>query len=235
VIGVTLVGRLDPVPSASDRLGRRRDERRATAVTTVEGAGDRSTDREWPEAGDLPPDEELVRRIGQRDEDALRRLFRRYAARTNALAMRVLGQQVLAEEAVQDTFLSVWDNASTFDRGRGSVRSWLLGTVHHRAVDLVRREESQRRRAAVAVPDAPAEDPADQVVHDVSSLEEGSEVRAALEVLPFEQRRVIELMYFDGLTQSAIAERLSVPLGTVKSRTLLGMRKLRTSLAGMER
>jgi RNA polymerase sigma factor (sigma-70 family) len=204
-------------------------------VTTVEGAGDRATDRERSMTGSGPSDEELLDRIGQRDEEALRGLFRRYGARANALAMRVLGQPSLAEEAVQDAFLSVWDNATTFDGDRGSVRSWLLGTVHHRAVDLVRREESQRRRVAVVVPDPPAEDPAEQVLHDVTSMEEGSEVRAALEGLPIEQRRVIELMYYDGLTQSAIAERLSVPLGTVKSRSVLAMRRLRTDLTRLER
>jgi RNA polymerase sigma factor (sigma-70 family) len=185
--------------------------------------------------GSGPSDEELLDRIGQRDEEALRRLFRRHGARANALAMRVLGQPSLAEEAVQDAFLSVWDNAATFDGDRGSVRSWLLGTVHHRAVDLVRREESQRRRVAVVVPDPPAEDPAERVLHDVTAMEEGSEVRAALEGLPIEQRRVIELMYYGGLTQSAIAERLSVPLGTVKSRSVLAMRRLRTHLTRLER
>jgi RNA polymerase sigma-70 factor (ECF subfamily) len=136
---------------------------------------------------------------------------------------------------VQDAFLAVWRNAGAYDPGRGSVRAWLLGMVHNRAVDLVRRVESQRRRAQATVLEGTVDDPADRVVEDLGALEEGARVRAALSALPTEQRRVIELMYFGGLSQSTIAERLSTPLGTVKSRTLLGMRRLRGSLAEMER
>lgn len=186
------------------------------------------------EAAD-PKDRDLLDRIHHGDQDAFRRLFRRYAAQANALALRVLRQPFLAEEAVQDAFLTVWRHAGLHDPSRGSVRAWLMGVVHNRAVDLVRREESQRRRAEVTVLIQPAEDLADRVVNDLGALEEGALVRAALAALPAEQRRVIELMYFEGLSQSRIAERLSLPLGTVKSRTLLGMRRMRGSLAGMER
>jgi len=138
---------------------------------------------------------------------------------------------------VQEAFLAVWRNPGGYDQGRGSVKSWLMGMVHHRAVDAVRREESQRRRAEVAQANdvVVVEDPAESVVDALGVPEERKAVRAALEELPQEQRRVIELMYFEGLSQSRIAERLDLPLGTVKSRTLLGMRRLRTALAGMER
>jgi RNA polymerase sigma factor (sigma-70 family) len=109
--------------------------------------------------------------------------------------------------------------------------------VHHRAVDAVRREETQRRRAedAQATELVIAEDPADSVVEELGLPQERKAVRAALEELPAEQRQVIELMYFGGLSQSRIAERLALPLGTVKSRTLLGMRRLRGALIEMER
>ena len=182
-------------------------------------------------------DRELISRIRGGDEDAFKGLFRRYAPSARALAQRVVRQPNLAEEIVQETFLSIWENPDGYDSGRGSVRSWLMTTVHHRAVDAVRREEAHRRRADEAAGDTVifVQDPADQVVEEVGLPQERAAVLSALDGLPPEQRQVIELMYFDGLTQSKIADRLQLPLGTVKSRTLLGMRRLRTSLVGMER
>jgi RNA polymerase sigma-70 factor (ECF subfamily) len=180
-------------------------------------------------------DRDLLQRIGRGDDEAFRQLFRRYAAHANALALRVLRQPFLAEDAVQDAFVSIWRNAAAFDPGRGSVRAWLMGMVHNRAVDLVRREGSQRRRAELTVPEDAVPDPADHVVQDLGLAEERVKVRQALDGLPEDQRRVLELMYFDGLSQSRVAQRLSIPLGTVKSRALLGMRRLREGLAGMER
>jgi RNA polymerase sigma-70 factor (ECF subfamily) len=194
----------------------------------------RPADNETRETGD----HELVRMVAGGDERAFRWLFRRYAGVALALAARVTGARFLAEEAVQEAFAAAWQGARSYDPSRGSVRSWLMGMVHNRAVDLVRRETSQRRRAERAIVDPaedPAEDPADQVVADLGALREAERVRAALADLPPEQRRVIELMYFEGLSQSRVADRLSLPLGTVKSRTLLGMRRLRDALMGMER
>jgi RNA polymerase sigma-70 factor, ECF subfamily len=191
------------------------------------------------EAADLSEarDRDLMARVNRGDEEAFRGLYRRYAPTARALAMRIVRQSNLAEEIVQEAFLALWKNPQGYDRRRGSVRSWLMGMVHHRAVDLVRREEAHRRRAEAAIPgaDAADPDPAEQVAEDVDLPGERKAVRAALEDLPAEQRRVIELMYFDGLSQSTIAERLALPLGTVKSRTLLGMRRLRTALGGIER
>lgn len=183
-------------------------------------------------------DRDLVRRVAGGEDEAFRGLFRRYSPSAMALARRVVGQHFLAEEIVQEAFLALWRNPDGYDEERGSVKAWLMGMVHHRAVDLVRREESHRRRAEETPPDGTVvvpEDPAQQVVEEVGLPEERKAVRAALEDLPSEQREIIELMYFDGLSQTRIAERLSLPLGTVKSRTLLGMRKLRVALAGMER
>ncbi|HEV8565400.1 MAG TPA: sigma-70 family RNA polymerase sigma factor [Actinomycetota bacterium] len=182
-------------------------------------------------------DRDLVLRICGGDEEAFRGLFRLYAPAARALAQRVVRQSHLAEEIVQEAFLALWKNPKGYDQERGSVRSWLMGTVHHRAVDLVRREESYRRRAEESIPSVHETDPdpADTVTAELALPEERRAVRAALDQLPAEQRQVIELMYFDGLTQSRIAEKLDLPLGTVKSRTLLGMRRLRTALGGMER
>lgn len=182
-------------------------------------------------------DRELVDRVRRRDEEAFRSLFARYAPAAKALAQRVVRQANLAEEIVQEAFMAVWKNPGGYDARRGSVRSWLMGTVHHRAVDLVRREEAQRRRAEHAVVDVREEqaDHADEVVVEMDRPEERRLVRSALTALPAEQRDVIEMMYFEGLSQSQIAERTGIALGTVKSRTLLGMRRLRSALGGIER
>lgn len=182
-------------------------------------------------------DRDLVRRVVEGDEEAFRGLFRRYSPSALALARRVVHQPFLAEEIVQEAFLALWRKPNGYDQQRGSVKAWLMGMVHHRAVDTVRREEAHRRRAegSAAESPGPVEDPAMRVVEEIGLPEERKAVRAALEELPSEQRKVIELMYFGGLSQSKIAESLSLPLGTVKSRTLLGMRRLRAALVGMER
>jgi RNA polymerase sigma-70 factor (ECF subfamily) len=182
-------------------------------------------------------DRELVQRIERGDEDAFRGLFGRYAPSAMALARRVARQPFLAEEIVQEAFLAVWRNPSGYDQQRGSVRAWLMGMVHHRAVDAIRREESQRRRVEESMVSDPvvSPDPADDVADQIDLPEERKAVRAALDALPDEQRQVIELMYFGGLSQSKISEQLGLPLGTVKSRTLLGMRRLRGAIGGSAR
>jgi RNA polymerase sigma factor (sigma-70 family) len=177
-------------------------------------------------------DEGLVLRVGAGDEQAFRELFGRYAAVAHALAFRLVRQAQVAEEIVQEAFLAVWRNPDRYDAARGSVRSWLMGTVHHRAVDAVRREQAQRRRAEQAAGLGPGivEDPVDDVLAAIDLPRERRLVRTALGELPEEQREVIQRMYFDGLSQSQIAERTGLPLGTVKSRTLLAMRRLRAHL-----
>ena len=177
-------------------------------------------------------DEDLLLRVGAGDEQAFRELFGRYAAVANALAFRLVRQAQVAEEIVQEAFLAVWRNPDRYDAARGSVRSWLMGTVHHRAVDAVRREQAQRRRAEQAAGLGPGivEDPVDDVLAAIDLPRERRLVRTALGELPEEQREVIQRMYFDGLSQSQIAERTGLPLGTVKSRTLLAMRRLRAHL-----
>ena len=179
-----------------------------------------------------PQDEDLLRRVGAGDEQAFRELFGRYAAVAHALAFRLVRQAQVAEEIVQEAFLAVWRNPDRYDGARGSVRSWLMGTVHHRAVDAVRREQAQRRRAEQASGLGPGivEDPIDDVLAAIDLPRERKLVRSALGELPDEQREVIERMYFDGLSQSQIAERTGLPLGTVKSRTLLAMRRLRAAI-----
>lgn len=182
-------------------------------------------------------DRQMVAAVVNGDEAAFRGLFGRYAPMAKALAVRVVRQPHMAEEIVQEAFLTVWRDPGGYDPDRGSVRSWLMAMVHHRAVDTVRREESQRRRAedaSVGLRDE-VSDHADQVIETVQRPKEQRAVQAALADLPEDQRVILEAMYFEGRSQSQIAEATGLPLGTVKSRTLLGMRKLRTALEGMER
>jgi len=178
------------------------------------------------------PDQQLVARLASGDEEAFRELFRMYAPAAKAAALRVVGSPALAEEVVQEAFLSVWRHAGDYRPELGSFRAWLFAAVHNRAVDSVRREQAVRRRTqqeeAVHIPDA--DDVADIVVDNEELAGRRRRMRAALRKLPAEQREVLELMYFGGKTQAVIAQETGLPLGTVKSRTLLGMRRLRTEL-----
>jgi len=182
-------------------------------------------------------DRQLVRRIEGGDEEAFRSLFATYAPSAMALAVRVVRQAQLAEEIVQEAFLTLWRSPGVFDERRGSVKAWLMTMVHHRAVDVVRREEAQRRRSdemVVGVREE-AEDPTDAVLAAVAAPAERDAVRTAMRSLPPEQREVLELMYFDGLSQSQVAEKTGAPLGTVKSRALLAMRRMRSVVEELER
>jgi RNA polymerase sigma-70 factor (ECF subfamily) len=179
-------------------------------------------------------DRELMGRIAQGSAEGFRDLYRRYASTANGLALRVIGDAALAEEVTQDVFLSVWRSAAAYDAARGSVRSWLLTQVHHRAVDIVRKEDAERRRSMREREPLPA-DPTDDVVEDAWLRARRNDIRAALGTISSEQRQVLDLAYFGGLTQTQIAERLGIPLGTVKSRTLTAMLKLREALSGAER
>ena len=173
-------------------------------------------------------------RIAEGSSDGFRDLYRRYAATAVGFAYRVIGDRVLAEEVTQDVFLSVWRSASAYDAARGSVRSWLLTKIHHRAVDVVRREDAERRRLFRERETVPV-DPTEDVVEDAWLRARRSDMRSALGTIPAEQRQVLELAYFGGLTQTQVAQRLGIPLGTVKSRTLSAMLKLREALSGADR
>jgi RNA polymerase sigma-70 factor (ECF subfamily) len=167
--------------------------------------------------------------------EAFRTLFRRNAGVAKAVALRITRSDPLAEEAVQEAFLQLWRAPERYDQTRSTVRRWLLTMVHGRAVDLVRREQAHRRRAEGAAASIEVEpDHADEVATTIDRPGEQEAVRAALAVLPDEQRAVIDLMYFQGVSQTGVAERLGIPLGTVKSRSLLAMRKLRGAM-GTER
>lgn len=176
-------------------------------------------------------DRELVRRLRAGDDGAFAELYRRYAPAAYGVALRVLRQPALAQDVTQDSFAAVLSTPETYDPDRGSFRSFFLSLVHHRAVDIVRREERLRERERRVNLEPPVdEDMSEAVAEEVDLADRRREVREALEDLPPEQRQVVELMYFSGYTQARIAEELGVPLGTVKTRTLAAMRKLRRAL-----
>ncbi|MDQ4006358.1 MAG: sigma-70 family RNA polymerase sigma factor [Actinomycetota bacterium] len=177
-------------------------------------------------------DLELVHRLSARDADAFEILYRRYGPAAQGVAMRVLRQAALAEEVVHDTFLAVWTAPEAFDPSRGPFRTFILSLVHHRAVDAVRREERLRAREQRANPGpVPDEDVMETVVEEADLADRRRLVREALAALPEDQRRLVELMYFRGWTQSRIADEEKIPLGTVKSRVFAAMKRLREALA----
>lgn len=176
-------------------------------------------------------DHGLVRRVKAGDEEAFRDLYQRYGPLAGGLAVRMVRHPFVAEEIVQEAFLALWRNPDAYREDRGTFRSWLMSTVHHRAVDAIRREEAQRRRGVTPEAFDPfMEDVAQSVVEEAAAVGSRERVRSALLEIPPEQRQVLEMMYFEAKTQSQVAQELGLPLGTVKGRTLLGMRRLRSLL-----
>jgi RNA polymerase sigma-70 factor (ECF subfamily) len=177
-------------------------------------------------------DRDLIDRVSGGDHAAFSELYRRYSPSAFGLANRILGDQTMAEEVLQEVFLSVWRRAGAFDPARGSVRSWLFAQIHHRSVDVVRREEAERRRSRGTVEPEATEEDVEDVIEESWLSARRENVKSALTSLPPEQRQVIELAYYNGLTQTQVADAMGVPLGTVKSRTLAAMRRLRQALSG---
>ena len=157
-------------------------------------------------------------------------IFDRHSGAAFSLAYRMCGRRGMAEDVVQDAFLSLWRSGARYDRARGSVRSWVLGVVHNRAIDAFRREVVRTGRDVSddgAVERMPA---SHSTEGEVQRRDEAQHVRSALGELPSDQRKVIELAYFGGFSHSQIAEMLKLPAGTVKGRMRLGLTKLRLAL-----
>ena len=173
-------------------------------------------------------DEAVVALVARSDEEALAELYDRFGRVAYGMAVRVLRDERLAEDAVQEGFLTAWRNADRFMPERAKASTWLLTLVHRRAVDLVRREE--RRRAEPLVESA---EPAgtDSAEDDAWLRFERERVQAALRKLPDQQREALELAYYGGYSQSELAERLGQPVGTIKSRMFTGLAHLRELLA----
>ncbi len=191
----------------------------------------------------------LLGRVRAGDREAFARLFDRHAPGVLALLVRILGSRSEAEEVLQDVFLQAWRQAGRYEPGRATPRGWLLVLARSRALDVVRSREARRRREtdvstdpsgvgmgsmAVAggsgAPGAPVASTAPLGTERIEADERRRQVHSALDRLPDEQRRCIELAFFEGLSQSQIAARLEAPLGTIKSRIHLGMSKLREAL-----
>ena len=174
-------------------------------------------------------DRAVLVRLANGDLDALEELYDRYKTMAYSIAYRITNDATAAEDVVQDAFVGAWRNAARYVEGRGSVKTWLLAIVHHRAIDAVR-----RRRPTTELPDADLPPPEalrlPDVWADISATLDADTVQSALATLSDVQREAIELAYFGGLTQQEIAERTATPLGTVKSRMRLGLLAMRRHL-----
>ena len=180
---------------------------------------------------------DLIRRIIQRDEKALGALYDRYAKLLFSFILSVVKKQEEAEDVLQELFVQIWEKASSFDVNRGNVYTWLFTLARNRAIDRLR--SKQHRAEGRSDPDFQIElipNPLDPSPFDAVVMREQAEtVRTALQNIPQDQREVIQIAYFGGLSQSEIAASLNVPLGTVKTRMRQGMKKLLNQLRGLEK
>lgn len=173
----------------------------------------------------------LLRAVAGGDEAALSELYDRYRLILFGLLLRILHSRAEAEDCLQEVFIQVWRQASGFNEARGRPFTWLVTMARSRAIDRLRALSSRDRTAQTAARET-VEEVSDAATDAIRS-EQGARVRAALAALPPEQRHALELAYFEGLTQTEIAERLKQPLGTIKTRTRSGMMKLKEMLSGI--
>lgn len=182
-------------------------------------------------------DQALLARVADGDSGALDTLYDRYSRVVYGVALRILGESELAEDVVQETFWRVWRRSSTYQFGRGQVASWIFGIAHNLSVDELRRQRS-RPRPVYDTDETPVlrnlEDAHMDVAAGALENERSRLIGAALQQITAEQREAIELAYFGGLSQSEIAARLQSPIGTVKTRIRLGLRKLRDLLLAQD-
>jgi RNA polymerase sigma-70 factor, ECF subfamily len=176
-------------------------------------------------------DEEVMLLVQEGNPRAFEQLFDRHGGPAFSLAYRMVGNRVTAEDVSQEAFLSIWRSKLRYQPERGSVRTWVLGIVHHRAIDALRRNLVHDRRRASAEGIEERFEAAELTDVEVARRDEARTVRGAITELPDEQRKVIDLAYFGGFSHSQIAEMLEMPIGTVKGRMRLGLEKLRRSLA----
>jgi RNA polymerase sigma-70 factor (ECF subfamily) len=178
----------------------------------------------------LLADEELMELVADGDARAFEALYDRHGGAAFSLAYRMVGNRAVAEDVAQEAFLSIWRSRVRYQRERGSVRSWVLGIVHHRGIDALRRNLVHERRRASAEGIEERHEAPERTDVEVARRDEARTVRAAIEQLPDQQGQVIQLAYFGGFTHTQIAEMLEMPIGTVKGRMRLGLEKLRRSL-----
>jgi RNA polymerase sigma-70 factor (ECF subfamily) len=179
-------------------------------------------------------DEDLMQLVRRNDPRAFEVVYERHAGAAFSLAYRMVGRGNLAEDVVQESFLSIWRSGARYERARGSVRTWVLGIVHHRAIDQLRRSSVHDKRRASDEGLEERFESAERTDVEVARRDEADTIRSAMETLPAEQSHVIELAYFGGFTHTEIAEILETPVGTVKGRMRLGLEKLRDRLRMLE-
>src|SRR5215208_3554579 len=178
-------------------------------------------------------DEDLMQLVRRGDAEAFEVIYERHATVAFSLAHRMTQSRNAAEDVVQEAFLSLWRSGARYDRTRGSVRTWVLGIVHNRAIDALRRSMVHDRRRASDEGIEERFEARERTDVEAARNDEAREVHAALKALPAEQCKVIELAYFGGFSQSEIAEMLQMPIGTVKGRMRLGLEKMRGHLGGL--
>ena len=175
-------------------------------------------------------DEELMQLVRRGDARAFEVVYERHSGAAFSLAYRIAGTRNLAEDVVQEAFLGIWRAGGRYDRTRGSVRTWVLGIVHHRAIDALRRATVHDRRRAGDEGIEERFEARERTDAEVARREEAGAVRSALATLPPDQVQVLELAYFGGFTHTEIADMLGAPVGTVKGRMRLGLKKMRAQL-----
>jgi RNA polymerase sigma-70 factor, ECF subfamily len=176
-------------------------------------------------------DEEVMQLVQGGDARAFELLYDRHGRAAFSLAYRMVGSRVNAEDITQEAFLSIWRSRPRYDQAHGSVRTWVLGIVHNRAIDGLRRNlVHDRRRETLDGVEERHEAP-ERTDLEAARREDARTVRSALSTLPEDQRRTIELAYFGGFSHSQIAELLGEPIGTVKGRMRLGLEKMRRQLS----
>ncbi len=174
----------------------------------------------------LLADEDLISLVQAQDSEAFAVLYDRHSRAAYSLAYRMMGERQAAEDIVQEAFLKLWRAAAGYRTERGSVRTWLLAIVHNRAIDQLRSLASHRRTQERIEASAPTSQPSEAFAQTWRNSQR-EQVREALKTLPQEQLKVLELAYFSGYTHVEIAELLGLPLGTVKGRMRLGLKKMR--------
>ena len=189
-----------------------------------------------PETPDLRAlaDEDLMQLMRRGDPRAFEAIYERHSAAAFSLAYRMVGRGNVAEDVVQEAFLSIWRSGARYERARGSVRTWVLGIVHHRAIDQLRRSSVHSKRRASDEGIEERLESGERTDVEVARRDEAQAIRSAMETLPPEQSHVIELAYFGGFTHTEIADILETPVGTVKGRMRLGLEKLRDRLRLLE-